>query len=371
MTVVQYEQPAPLPPTRASDELETGPTGWVARLRAAAEIANYVGETEFVPEPLRGRHAAIAAAILTGGELGLQPMRALAWIALIQGKPAMLAEGQRAMILAEGHEIWFEESTTTRAICAGRRRGEERVGRITWTMDDAKRANLSGKPPWRAYPAEMLRARASAALARAMFPDVLGGLAAVEELDSDTDDNGAAPPAALPTPPADVPPAAAAPKTRRRARAATPTPTAAEPAAAPEPAQEPARPALPPTPPPDDQPDPEPGDAPPATDAMRRKIFALMRDLGIADRQERLDVTAAAIGRTIESSTALTMTDADLLIRELERRAANPEPDPEPAENERAVVAALEQELDAEQVDAAAGDPGREPVPYNEFPPGF
>jgi len=102
MTVVQYEQPAPLPPTRASDELETGPTGWVARLRAAAEIANYVGETEFVPEPLRGRHAAIAAAILTGGELGLQPMRALAWIALIQGKPAMLAEGQRAMILAEG-----------------------------------------------------------------------------------------------------------------------------------------------------------------------------------------------------------------------------------------------------------------------------
>jgi hypothetical protein len=287
MTVVQYDQPPPLPASQPGDERETGPTGDVARLRAAAEYAAYIADTEFVPAPLRGRPAAIAAAILYGAELGLNPMRSLAMIAVIKGRPAMIAEAQRAKILAEGHEIWFEESTTTRATAAGRRKSSDRIGRITWTLDDAKRAGLAGNPAYRSYPAEMLRARASAALARAMFADVIGGLAAAEELEGGTD-NGPA----IETAPDQPPPKA----TRKRSR-----------------------PALAPTPPPDPQPEPDPEPPPePATDAQLRRMFALFRDQDIEDRQSRLAYTEQVLGRKIESSKELSKDDASKVIDALQ-----------------------------------------------------
>src|SRR3982750_1405961 len=107
MTVVHYEQPTPLPPSRPGDELIAGPTGDVARLRAAAEYAGYIGDTEFVPESLRGRPAAIAAAMLAGAELGLTPMVSLRTVAIIKGRPTLTAEAQRALVTSRGHELWF------------------------------------------------------------------------------------------------------------------------------------------------------------------------------------------------------------------------------------------------------------------------
>ena len=50
-------------------------------------------------------------------------------------------------------------------------------------MDDARRAKLDRKPNYVAYPRQMLSARASAELVRAMFADVIGGLSAIEEVD--------------------------------------------------------------------------------------------------------------------------------------------------------------------------------------------
>src|SRR5215831_1224397 len=191
MTIQQYESPPPLPPSRPGDELQAGPTGDVARLRAAAEYASYIANTSLVPEALRGDPAAIAAVMLAGQELGLKPMASLRMVVLIRGRTALTAEAQRGLVTSEGHELWFDESTVTRAIAAGRRRDSDRVARITWTLDDAKRAGIAGGENWRRYPAEMLRARASAALARAMFADVIGGIPASEEIE-DEPANGAA-----------------------------------------------------------------------------------------------------------------------------------------------------------------------------------
>lgn len=302
MTVVQYESPPPLPASRPGEELEQGPRGDVARLRAAAEYAAYIGDTEFVPDTLRGRPAAIAAAIIAGAELGLQPLVALRTIAIIKGRPTLSAEAQRGLVTSAGHELWFDESTTTRAIAAGRRAGSDRVGRITWTLDDAKRAGLAGQHNWRAYPAEMLRARSSAALARAMFADVTLGIPASEELDGEPDT----------VPPDDAPssPPASTTRTRRRTQKPKPEP-------------EPGRGPVAPTPPPDPQPEPplerDPATEPPATDAQKRQLFALMRDVGLPadDREARLAYTIRAIGRQIESSSELTIADAHLAIDDL------------------------------------------------------
>jgi hypothetical protein len=156
---------------------------WIALLEPAAALANQVAGSAFVPTAMRNNPAAIVAAILYGDELGLGPMQSLAKINVIEGKPSLSAEAQRALILAEGHELWVDESTATRVTVSGRRRDSERTSSVTWTLDDAKRANLAGKQNWRLYPRQMLMARATADLARAIFADVIGGLAATEEIE--------------------------------------------------------------------------------------------------------------------------------------------------------------------------------------------
>jgi hypothetical protein len=330
MTVVQYEQPEPLPPSLPGQELEPGPRGDVARLRAAAEYAAYIGDTEFVPDTLRGRPAAITAALLAGDELGLKKMVALRVIAIIRGRPTLTSEAQRGLVTARGHELWFEESTTTRAIACGRRVDSDRIGRVTWTMDDAKRAGIAGGEAWRRYPAEMLRARASAALARAMFADVTLGIPAAEELEGEENGYQHGPP---PPPPSDAIPAPATGRTRRRRAAPKPGPAAG-------PAQAP--------PPPQDQPEPGGATEPGWTEGQKRRMFALMRDAGFTegDRDARLAYASRIIGRQIASANELLIGEADMVNNDLEEIIKLPESE-RPARmlgaNEAVVVAELEQ----------------------------
>ena len=187
MSVVPYTLPA-----------EPGSRQWVELMQPAIELAKAVAGTDFVPKQMRNNPAAITAAVLYGDEVGLGPMQSLARISVIDGRPSLAAEAQRALILAAGHELWIEESTVTRCTVAGRRRDSDQTSRVTWTMDDAKRANLAGKQNWRQYPRQMLLARGSAELARAVFADAIGGMIATEELEGD--DTPAAPATVAPLP---------------------------------------------------------------------------------------------------------------------------------------------------------------------------
>lgn len=265
------------------------------RLEETAELANRIAGTDFVPSGLRGNSAAITAAILYGDEVGLGPMQSLAKIAVINGRPTLAAEAQRALILAAGHSIWIEETNTTRCIVAGRRRDADEVSRITWTMDDAKRAGLAQKGPWRAYPRQMLLARASAELARAVFPDAIGGLAATEELDDDPNV------AALGNGDEAVAGAPSRPATRRRRASVTASPDPDPPAGRDEATVAEVEP-------------PEPVSM---NDAQRRRMMAAFRERGITDRAERLTWAANIIGRDIESANDLTAFEASQIIEAL------------------------------------------------------
>jgi hypothetical protein len=344
MTVARYDAAV----AHGSD----GSRSWVDLMAPAVELAKAVQSTEFVPRGIRNNPPAIAAVILYGDEVGIGPMQSLAKIASIEGRPFMAAEAQRALVLALGHELWPDELTTTRATWCGRRRGSEQVTRITWTMDDARRAGLHGKNTYRNYPRQMLSARASAELVRAVFADVVGGIAALEELDDvdalDVDANGVSPTTGT---------------KRRRARrqtgAATVTDTRKD-----APAE-----VLPPLP--DEAVDlddveeraraQERVDADvdaanarlrdmsrtaavdrdrdawarrdsaalenaPSTRAQRNRMHGLMRARGIIDRGERLRLTHEVVGRVVGSSTDLTAAEADALLEYLE---STPEPEPD------------------------------------------
>jgi hypothetical protein len=191
-------------------------------IRLAEELAN----TEFVPAGLRNNKPAIMAAILTGHEVGLQPMAALREVHVIKGRPGLSANAMRALVLSHGHFLRFSEQTNTRVTIHGRRRGENNETSVTWTMDDAQRAGLAGKDTWKGYPRALLIARATGELCRAIFADVIAGMPySKEELEDFTED---ATRSTLPQEPQDgATPAADAPKrTARRTRRETAPPPA-------------------------------------------------------------------------------------------------------------------------------------------------
>lgn len=157
---------------------------WAQDARDAHLVATSLAKTAFVPKEMQGKPELVTAAILTGQEIGLEPMAALRSIDVIQGTPAMRAHALRGLVQSRGHEVWVQESTDTRAIVCGKRKGSDREQRSTWTIDRAQKLGIASRDQWRKQPQAMLVARATAELCRLIASDVLLGMPyAVEELD--------------------------------------------------------------------------------------------------------------------------------------------------------------------------------------------
>lgn len=162
---------------------------WAPKLTAAAAIAAEIANTDFVPGALRRNTAAVTAAILAGSEMNLGPMASLMHVHIIDGRPSLSSEMQRALVLGLGHHIRYVEMTTARCVVEGQRRGESDWTAVTWTMDDAKRAGLASRQQWQKYPRRMLAARATSELCRMLFADALAGMPfSAEELEDEADD---------------------------------------------------------------------------------------------------------------------------------------------------------------------------------------
>lgn len=315
-----------------------GTAGTLALAPEAWNLAQRIARTEFVPAALRGKPEAVLGAILAGHEVGVSPMQALAKIHVIDGRPAMAAELMRAIVLREGHDLWIEEQSSTRVIVAGKRKNSDRETRVTWTMDDARRAGLAGRKNWQSYPSAMLLARATAGLCRAIFPDVLAGISyTVEELqDGDVLDVLEAPPepgSEAARPPA--PPQRTA-RARKAATRGSSAPAETEPPPEPRAAHE-----EPPLPGEDDETptaggdddvvDAEIVDEGPADDGFPDDYEGPDQDLGARaysptqvlairagelglDRQAKLDVCSSIVGRGIDSTKDLEPAEVKLVL---------------------------------------------------------
>jgi RecT family len=144
-------------------------------------LAGRIHNTRFVPKALRGDPHEVLACILTGAELGLGPMTSLRMINVIDGRPAASAELMRALVNRAGHRLSVVEAKQDKVTLYGRRRDTGSEATVTWTVEDAKRAQLWGKGAWSTYPRSMLLARATSELCRQIFSDVIGGLYTPEE----------------------------------------------------------------------------------------------------------------------------------------------------------------------------------------------
>lgn len=178
---VQAAEPEPAP---AANALMV----WAESAVAANNIAQSLARTSFVPKAFQGKPDEVTAAILAGQEMGLSPMAALRSMHVIQGVAALSAIALRGLVQSKGHEIWTEESTATRAIVCGRRKGSDQVERVLWSMDRATKAGFPAKNPnYKSQPQNMLLARATSECVRLVAADALMGMPySSEELSDET-----------------------------------------------------------------------------------------------------------------------------------------------------------------------------------------
>jgi hypothetical protein len=138
-------------------------------------FAETFSQAELLPKHLRGKPADLAITVLYGRELGLTPMQAIQDIFVIEGKPGVsaglaVAKVKTSPVCEYFHRI---ESTATIATYETKRRGEPTPVRLSFTIEEARTAELTGKTNWKKFPAAMLRNRAAMQLARDVYPDVV------------------------------------------------------------------------------------------------------------------------------------------------------------------------------------------------------
>ena len=155
--------------------IKADPLGGVAAVAAASALA---------PEALRNRPQDALVVLMAGRELGLAPMQSLRMLTVIKGKVTLSADATVALVRRSGECVEWRlvESSATRATYTTRRKGDTEPTALTWTMEQAQRAGLTGGQQWRTYPEAMLRARCAAALARIVYPDIVAGIYDPDEL---------------------------------------------------------------------------------------------------------------------------------------------------------------------------------------------
>lgn len=255
--------PAFGPAVRHSVDLAT----FVEEASAVHRIAQALSTTSFVPKPYQGRPDEITAAILMGRELNISPMASLQMFNLIQGRPTLSANAMRGLAVSAGCQFRILEQGPEKVVMEARAPGVDEWTPATWTIDRARKMGLTDKDNWKRMPQDMLTARATSQLCRAVAANVLIGLPYSSEEMADV---AASAPDSTPEAP-----------TTRTIRRRTPVYEALE--------------------------EPEPIPAPQAISTETRKILmAACNDLNIRARDARLEFVSQIVGRTVDSTNDLT-----------------------------------------------------------------
>lgn len=153
--------------------------------------AKQLADSQLVPRDYQRKPANILYAIEFGEMLGLSAMAAITGIHIIEGKPSASAGLISALVRRAGHKLRLRGDAKSATCQIIRSDDPEYTFEVTFTLEDAKTANLLGKSVWRQYPQSMLKARAITQCARDACEEALFGLHYTpEELGADVDEEG-------------------------------------------------------------------------------------------------------------------------------------------------------------------------------------
>ena len=193
---------APTPPASAKAErptasaivrYEPGSDQWAMQLEPAdMRQANWLAHALF-DSRLFGfsNPEGCLAALMLGRSLGLPSMAILRNVHNVKGKLALHASLIVGLVLKSPLCEYFlcVETTHKRAVYETKRRGAPMETRLEYTIEDATMAGLSRQDgSWQKTPRTMLRHRCATELARMVYPDLVSGVYAPEELVDNAED---------------------------------------------------------------------------------------------------------------------------------------------------------------------------------------
>lgn len=121
------------------------------------------------------------ALMLVAQSEGLHPASAARDYHVIQGRPTLKTDAMLARFQAAGGRVqWHDYSDAV--VSATFTHAAGGAVKIEWTIERAKAAGLTGKEVWKQYPRAMLRARVISEGIRTVYPGVLSGMYAPEEV---------------------------------------------------------------------------------------------------------------------------------------------------------------------------------------------
>lgn len=120
------------------------------------------------------------ALMLVAQSEGMHPATVTQDYDIIQGKAARKTHSVLARFQQMGGSVEWHELTDSVADATFSHPKGGKL-RISWTIEMAKKAGLTGKDNWRNYPRAMLRSRVIAEGVRAIFPAAIGGMMVSEE----------------------------------------------------------------------------------------------------------------------------------------------------------------------------------------------
>lgn len=153
-------------------------------LTSAMQLADVLSRSKLMPASLRNP-ADILIVVMTGRELGLTTMQSVRGMHVIDGKVGMSAELILALVKkrAECEYLRVVESTDSVCTLETKRKGDPEPTRMSYTIEQARRAGVTGKDNWRKHTEAMLRARCASAICRVVYPDLLLGVYSDDEMD--------------------------------------------------------------------------------------------------------------------------------------------------------------------------------------------
>jgi hypothetical protein len=175
------------PRTGAAVAVRSDARALTAKIGYARELAN----SGLLPAAFRRNPANVLFAVEYGDMLGLAPMAAITGIHVIEGKPSASAGLISALVRRAGHKLRITGDARSATCQIVRCDDPEYTFEVTFTIDDAKTAGLTGKDVWKKYGASMLKARAITQCARDACEEALFGLHYTpEELGAEVDEEG-------------------------------------------------------------------------------------------------------------------------------------------------------------------------------------
>ena len=151
-------------------------TGRQSDFDATYRLAKNLAMSGLLPKDVRGKPADVLVTILYGQELGIAPMQALQSIYVVNSRPTISAQLWVALARRAGHKVRVtNETPETCTVEVERSDDPGHPTRVTYTLDQAKKAGLAGKDIWKGHTHAMLYARAVSTACRRACPEIALG----------------------------------------------------------------------------------------------------------------------------------------------------------------------------------------------------